>query len=87
MELAAEQAEQQMKMKENQASTNAKQSLSNTSKQAQTGKSLDKKGKGSLKDAFNSLLREKSISEICRDWKIHDSTFRKIYDKIRREEY
>jgi len=86
MEMQAEQAEQQMKMKENQASTNAKQSLSNTSKQAQTGKSLDKKGKGSLKDAFDRLLREKSISEICRKWKIHDSTFRKIYDKIRKED-
>ena len=92
MELQAEQAEQQMKMKENQATTNAKQSLSNTSKQAQTGKSLDKKGKGAqkgkskLKDAFDDLMRRKSISEISRGWKIHDSTFRKIYDKIRKEE-
>jgi hypothetical protein len=87
MEVQAQQAEQQMKMKENQASTNAKQSLSNTSKQAQTGRSLDKKGKGSLKDAFDSLLREKSISEICRQWNIHDSTFRKIYDRVRKEEF
>lgn len=86
MELQAEQAEQQMEMKENQATTNAKQSLSNTSKQAQTGKSLDKKGKGSLKDAFDELLRNRSISTICKEWNIHDSTFRKIYDKIRKEE-
>lgn len=87
MELQAEQAEQQIKAKENQATTNAKQSLSNTSKQAQTGKSLDKKGKGSLKDAFDRLLREKSISEICREWNIHDSTFRKIYDRIKNRGY
>jgi hypothetical protein len=86
MQMQAEQAEQQMKMKENQATTTAKQSLASTTKKAQTGKSLDKKGKGGMKDAFDRLLRERSISDICRDWKIHDSTFRKIYDTIRKQD-
>lgn len=87
MTMQAEQAEQQAKMKENQASTSAKQKAASTTKKAQTGHSLDKKGKGGgLKDAFNSLLLKKSISEICRDWSIHDATFRKIYDAIKKME-
>ncbi len=86
MEIQAQQAEkqQEMKSKENQATTTAKQKLASTEKKAQTGHDLDKKGKGKLKDAFDSLLREKSISEICREWNIHDSTLRKIYDRIKK---
>ena len=85
MEMAQEQAE--MKSKENVESTSAKQKLGSTTKKSQTGKSLDKSGKGKMKDALDDLLRKKSISQICRDWgNIHDSTFRKIYDNIRKKE-
>lgn len=87
MEMQAEQAEQQaeMKSKENVESTSAKQKLGSTTKKSQTGKSLDKSGKGKMKDAFDALLRTKSISQASRDWEIHSATFRKIYDKIRKE--
>ena len=88
IELQAQMAEQQAQMNgggENVESTSAKQKLASTEKKSQTGKSLDKKGKGGMKDSFDRLLRQKSISEICRSWKIHDATFRKIYDKIKKE--
>lgn len=83
LELQAKMAEMQS---ENVESTSAKESVNSTEKKSQTGHSLDKKGKGKMKDAFDSMLRKKSISEICRQWNIHDSTFRKIYNKIKKFE-
>ncbi len=83
MQMAQQQAEI-AKQGENVESTSAKQSVNTTKKKSETGHSLDKKGKGKMKDAFDSLLRKKSISEICREWNIHDSTFRKIYDRIKK---
>jgi hypothetical protein len=85
LELQAQMAEQQAKMKENSESTTAKEQGASTTKKSQTGHSLDKKGKGKMKDAFDEILRKKSISEICREWNIHDSTFRKIYQKIKKQ--
>lgn len=86
LEMQAQIAEQQAKMKENPDATSAKQKAGSTEKKSQTGHSLDKKGKGGLKDAMEELLREKSVSQICREWHIHDSTFRKIYERIKKLE-
>jgi len=80
LELQAQMAQMQS---QNSESTSAKEQGASTTKKSQTGHSLDKKGKGGMKDAFNELLRKKSVSEICREWKIHDSTFRKIYDRLK----
>jgi len=84
LELQAELMAQQPQGSENQSTTSYKQSLGSTEKKSQTGKDLDKKGKGAMKDAFDNLMRMKSISEISRNWNIHDATFRKIYDKIKK---
>jgi hypothetical protein len=83
MEQAAQQAE--MQSKENVESTSAKESVNTTKKKSETGHALDKKGKGKMKDAFDTLMSKKSISEIARSWKIHDKTFRKIYEEIKKE--
>ena len=84
IELQAQMAQMQS---ENSESTSAKEQGSSTTKKSQTGHSLDKKGKGGgLKDAFDSMLKKKSITEICREWNIHDSTFRKIYDRLKKIE-
>jgi len=79
-------AAQQAEMAENSESTSAKEQGNSTKKKSETGHSLDKKGKGGgLKDAFDQMLKKKSISEICREWNIHDSTFRKIYDRLKKK--
>jgi len=87
MEMAQQQAEQQAEMqsKENVESTSAKQSVATTTKQSQTGRGIDKKAKGKMKDAFDDVMKKTSISEICRQWGIHDATFRKIYEKLKKE--
>lgn len=85
IELQAQMAEQQAKQKENVESTSAKESVNTTKKKSETGHSLDKKGKGKMKDAFDKILKEKSINEISKEWNIHDSTFRKIYEKIKKQ--
>ncbi len=81
---AAARAEE-AKAKENVETTSAKESVKSTEKKSQTGMGLDKKGKGSMKDAFDTLMRNESISEISRKWKVHPATVRKIYDKIKKE--
>lgn len=86
IELQAQMAEQQAQQYNNPDGTSAKEQGQSTTKKAQTGHSLDKSGKGKMKDAFDGLLREKSVSQICREWNIHDSTFRKIYDRIKKLE-
>lgn len=84
IEAAAQQAE--MQSKENVESTSAKQSVNTTKKKSETGHALDKKGSGKMKDAFDSLLQKKSISEISRDWGVQHATIRKILKKIKEEE-
>ena len=81
--MQAQAAEQQRK--ENVESTSAKEKLASTTKKSQTGKSLDKSGKGKMKDAFDELLKYKSINQASRDWEIHTATFRKIYEKIKKD--
>lgn len=85
IELQAQMAEQQAKQKENVESTSAKQSVASTEKKSQTGHSLDKKGKGKMKDAFEEILKTKSVVDASKELGIHTKTFRKIYNKLRKK--
>jgi len=85
IEAQAQAAEEQAKAKENVETTSAKQSVQSTKKKSETGMGLDKKGKGKMKDAFEDLLRRKSISQVSRDWNVHTGTLRKIIEKIKEE--
>lgn len=82
LEMMQEQAEMQMKASENVETTSAKQKAASTEKKAQTGHSLDKKGKGSMKDAFETILGGKSINKRSKDLNLHANTLRKIRDAI-----
>jgi len=82
LELQASMAEQQSK--ENVESTSAKESVNTTKKKSETGHSLDKKGKGKMKDAFDSFMRGHSVNERAKQLGIQNATLRKIYDKIKK---
>ena len=85
LQIEAQAQAEEARAKENVETTSAKQSVQSTKKKSETGMGLDKKGKGKMKDAFEDLLRRKSISQVSRDWNIHNGTLRKIIDKIKEE--
>ena len=86
LQIQAQAQAEEAKAKENVESTSAKQSVATTTKKSQTGRAIDKKAKGKMKDAFDRILRTKSISELSRDWGVQHATIRKILEKIKEED-